>query len=632
MNTKEERLNFLFPHEKVREIQKDLVLAIHDSIIYKKNIIVHAPTGLGKTAAALGPALKHAIDKKLTVFFLTSRHTQHKIVIETLNKIKEEFNLNINVVSIIGKKWMCSIQGVSTLYTNEFAEYCRKLRENNDCEFYSNTKKATKLTERAKETLERIKQMGPCSSETVIKICKEAKLCPYEMSIALASKANVIVGDYYYIFNPMIRDGFLKKTGKKIEDSIIIVDEAHNLPNRVKDLATQRLSNVMLRRAIKEARKFSNNEIVENLTKMNEILLEISKNLNQKAYETIIKKQEFIEKINSIGDYDELIADLTFAGDSVREKQKQSYIGSIAIFLEQWRGSDEGFVRILSFRDIKQRPIFTLSYRCLDPSIMTKDVLNDDYCSILMSGTLTPTLMYKDMLGIKQCNEYNFKSPFPKENRINIIVQDVTTKFTSRSEEEYKKIAEISSKITNTVPGNSVVFFPSYYILDSVKKYFLKLSKKTIFIEKPDMEKNEKINLLEDFKKYKDVGAALLGVISGSFSEGIDLPGDYLKCVVIVGLPLSQPDLETKSLIDYYDKKFGKGWEYGYIIPAFNKSLQSAGRCIRSEKDKGAIVFMDSRYAWQNYYKYFPLDWNIKITKSDYIKLIDEFFRNNFSH
>ena len=153
-----------------------------------------------------------------------------------------------------------------------------------------------------------------------------------------------------------------------------------------------------------------------------------------------------------------------------------------------------------------------------------------------------------------------------------------------------------------------------------------------IFIEKSDMDKSERIHLLEEFKKYKDVGAVLLAVISGSFSEGIDLPGDFLKCVVVVGLPLSQPDLETKSLIDYYDKKFGKGWEYGYLIPAFNKSLQSAGRCIRSEKDKGVIVFMDKRYLWQNYYKYFPLDWNIKTAKADYVKIVDEFFRNNFSH
>jgi len=627
MNTKEERFDFLFPHEKVRDIQKDLVIAINDSIKNKKNLIVHAPTGLGKTAAALGPALKHAMEKKLSVFFLTSRHTQHKIVIETLRKIKDEFNINIDVVSIIGKKWMCAIQGVSTLYSNEFVEYCRKLKEGGECEFYNNTKKASKLTEKAKEVLENLKKMGPCNTETIISICKNEKVCPYEMSIALASKAVVVVADYNYAFNPAIREGFLKKTGKKIENSVIIIDEAHNLPNRVKDLATYRLGNVTIRRAIKEAKKYSQDNIIEKLSKLNSVLLDFSKNLNLKLNEIIIKKQEFVDKITSFADFDELIADLTFAGDFVREKQKQSYIGSIAQFLEQWRGDDNGFVRILSFKEIKQRPYLTLSYRCLDPSIITKDVLNNAYCSILMSGTLTPTLMYKELLGIKQCSEYNFKSPFPKSNRLNLIISGVTTKFTSRNEDEYRKIAEISSKITNIVPGNSVVFFPSYYLLDAVKKYFLKLSKKTIFTEKTEMGKSERLALLEDFKKYKDVGAVLLAVISGSFSEGIDLPG-ILKSVIVVGLPLSQPDLETKSLIDYYDKKFGKGWDYGYLIPAFNKSLQSAGRCIRSENDKGITIFMDTRYLWSNYYRYFPVDFEMRIAKTEkeYIDFINSFF------
>jgi DNA excision repair protein ERCC-2 len=133
--------------------------------------------------------------------------------------------------------------------------------------------------------------------------------------------------------------------------------------------------------------------------------------------------------------------------------------------------------------------------------------------------------------------------------------------------------------------------------------------------------------MLDRFKGYKDIGAVFLAVASGSFGEGIDLPGDLLKAVIVVGLPLSQPDLETKSLIDYFDKKFGKGWDYGYLFPAFNKTLQNAGRCIRSETDKGVIVFLDERYVWPNYRRCFPEDWEMVVSK-DPMYEINEFFSN----
>lgn len=139
------------------------------------------------------------------------------------------------------------------------------------------------------------------------------------------------------------------------------------------------------------------------------------------------------------------------------------------------------------------------------------------------------------------------------------------------------------------------------------------------------MNSDEKKDLLERFKSYKDIGAVLLGVASGSFSQSIDLPGDFLKAVVIVGLPLEKPDLETQELIDYYDKKYGQGWNYGYVYPAIAKCMQGAGRCIRSETDKGVVVLLDERFAWNSYLRCFPKNWNIQITRL-YAQRIKEFF------
>jgi DNA excision repair protein ERCC-2 len=247
---------------------------------------------------------------------------------------------------------------------------------------------------------------------------------------------------------------------------------------------------------------------------------------------------------------------------------------------------------------------------------------------ILMSGTLTPTSMYRELMGFREENtvEMTLKSPFPEKNKLSIIIPKTSTKFTERSEYQYKEMATIVSKLVNVIPGNSAVFFPSFRMRDDVYNY-MKDCEKTVFLEKQGLTKQEKEELLENFKSYKNVGAVLLGVTTGSFGEGIDLPGDFLKGVVIVGLPLQRPDLETKALIDYYDQKFKKGWDYGYVFPAFNRTLQSAGRCIRSETDRGVIVFLDERYAWPNYMRCFPPSWNLKTTIL-YESLIKAFFES----
>ena len=614
---------FLFPHEKIREVQNELIKEVNNCIKNKKNLIVHAPTGIGKTAGVLPMALSYALKNKSTVFFLTSRHTQHKIAIDTLKKIKEKHKIDFTAVDLIGKKHMCPVPGTNSLYSYDFAEYCKSQREENKCEFYSNIKNKSKLTPKTEMVLRKLKEIMPCDVEKVIEICAKEKLCPYEISMLLAKEACAVITDYYYIFSPSIRKTFFQKTGKELENSILIVDEGHNLSKRIIDLLTQKLSTIILRRGIKEAKKYGLTDTAEYLTAIKEVLEQLAGDVKE---EKIIKKEEFLEKVKLIEDYETLISNLEFAAEEIREKQKQSYLGSIANFLTAWAGEDKAFARILSKRDAMRFPIITLSYKCLDPSLLTSEIVNKAHSTVIMSGTLTPTSMYQDILGFEKDKtiEKEYTSPFPSKNKLSLIVPETTTKFTKRGQEEYRKIAEIAAKIVNMVPGNSAVFFPSYQLRDDIFHYFDPLCKKTIFLEKQILNKNEKEELLERFKSYKDTGAVLLAVTHANFSEGIDLP-DILKCVIVVGLPLQKPNLETGKLIEYYDQKFGRGWDYGYIFPAITKCLQGAGRCIRSETDRGVIVFLDERFAWENYKKCFPPDSNMFVTKL-YEDRIKEFF------
>ncbi len=617
----------LFPYETIRPVQDKFLKNIELALKYSRNLVVHAPTGIGKSVAALAPALKKA-KEGYTVFFLTSRHMQHLIAVDTLRDIKSSHNVKFSAVDIIGKQHMCAITGINKVKSGDFSEFCRKMREEKKCEFYTNTKKQNSLTVRARHLISKLENKKPLHSEELIKEVTNEEMCPYEIACALAKKSQVIISDYNYIFNPRIRESFFSKSAKDLEKAIVIIDEAHNLPERLRELLTKNLSLNLLKLALQEAEKNNYIETAKVLNYIKDLLKKYTTNMNIGS-EMLVERELFINDIKKKYDYYSIIEEFEMVADSIRDKERGSFIGSVGHFLDAWDNQEAGFARILSIKEGKKEPNAVLSYKCLDPSLISKEVIDNAYSVIMMSGTLTPTEMYKDITGFDadtQCIELN--SPFPKKNRLNLIIPKTTTKFTYRNNMQFENIAEVCAEIVNEVPGNSAIFFPSYSIRDSVYTYFRNKAYKTIFMEYKELTKDEKAELLERFKNSSKSGAVLLATTHGSFGEGVDLPGDYLKCVIVVGLPLSRPNLETQELIAYYDKKFGKGWDYGYVIPAFNKVLQSAGRCIRSETDKGIVVFLDERYIWPRYKKLFPSDWEMKIS-NNYSDEIKRFFKNN---
>jgi DNA excision repair protein ERCC-2 len=163
-------------------------------------------------------------------------------------------------------------------------------------------------------------------------------------------------------------------------------------------------------------------------------------------------------------------------------------------------------------------------------------------------------------------------------------------------------------------------------MMHTIKDLLEQRTDRKLFVEDRTMDKEGKQGMLDEFADRKDEkDSVLLGVAAGSFGEGVDYPGEVLKAVFVVGLPLQRPDLETKELIDFYDELFGKGWDYGYSYPAMNRAIQAAGRCIRSKDDEGVIIYMDERYDWSNYRKVFPPGKKLKTTRAPW-KDIEEFF------
>lgn len=615
-------LSALFPHQTIRAGQDDLIKDILIAFSKGKTLLANAPTGLGKTASALTVAISEAKKNKKKIFFLTNRHTQHKIAVDTLQQIKKKTGQEIICADLIGKRWMCN-QSVAGLFGNDFNEYCRAIVEKGECEFYNNVIKKRELQVEAKLLIKELKITGPFHNEELIRKSHQQRMCGYELTLALAKDADVIIGDYYYLFNPFVASRLLNKLDIEFEDIILIIDEGHNLPQRITDMLSSNLTNNMIKNGLMEAKKFGYNGLVLWLEGLEKLLQSLSNFTQDK--ERLIRRETFTQGVNMVVDYEQLNNEIEAAAAEIRKKQRRSFLGGISTFLTNWQDEEEeGYTRILSEKEGKYGPLIVLSHSCLDPAIITKNIFARVHAALIMSGTLQPTFMYRDVLGITEGTERVYNSPFPPQNRLSLIIPKTSTKYSLRGPEMYQQIADISSELCKLIPGNITLFFPSYYLRDSIAELIVSDKKK--FWEKSSMSKEEKEQLLAEFKEAKQNGGLLLGVTGANFAEGVDFPGDLLQGVIVIGIPLARPNLKTKEIISYYQQKFARGWDYGYLYPAMNKCLQSAGRCIRSETDKGAIIFLDERFVWQKYYDCFADKVGLRVAK-DYKKTVKEFFQ-----
>ncbi len=430
----------LFPYKSYRKIQRAFIAQIESAINNRQRLIVHAPTGSGKTASVLAPALPYAINNKKVIFFLTSKNTQHIIANTTLKQIKEKYGCQISSADMVGRKWMCSQKGITLLSSNEFNEYCKEVRKRDMCIYYLNTKSRHSASPRAQRVAKELKEVSPLSVEDVNSICSEADLCPYEVSCMLAKGATIIIADYNYLLNQNIRTSFLARANLKPEDIILIIDEAHNLPERARALLSDKLTSFIIDQAAKECKALGYKETMHKTLYLNSLLAEFANKLISKdKEEAIIPKDSFIKSIQEKTDYLSLISDLAQVGEGMLLKKKRSFANSIATFLKNWLGPEEGFVRIISKeRSASGKGYYSLEYACLDPSIIIKPIASSCHSFVAMSGTLTPTFMYCDLFGLDSgAILAEYENPFPKSNKLSLIVPITTTKFTTRNPAMY---------------------------------------------------------------------------------------------------------------------------------------------------------------------------------------------------
>ena len=629
-----------FPYDEVRNGQDKFIEEVYDSIKSNKNILVSAPTGVGKSISALAPAIYQAKARGLSVICLTSRQTQANQIIKTIMDIQKTSQETINYVAFIGKRSMCIHEDRDLYPAQDFNEFCKKTREKGKCGHYLNARNSE--FEELRKSIIKDSVTSGMSVEGFVDMCKrvtpnyeeypeESKcgFCPYEVAGEKAYKADVVICDFNYMFQQGIREGFLGKIGRPLEESILLIDEAHNLPDRIRNAYSYNLTSQMLKNAITELRDFKQTKHLEEYVRILQQLIEdsiINKSLQEIQIDKEYLTREYLPKIEA-QKLNEVVEELQEFSLLVKEERVISHVERVANFIERWNDSDtQNYLRLLEKDQANNATQATLKLKCIDPAQISGEVVNKSFSTIMMSATLSPIEMYRDLLGVENAKLLELDSPFSHQNQLTLVVDDVTTKYSSRSPTMYEKIGKkLQTSLVSAHGKNAIVFFPSYSLMEQILSTInlLDLERK-VYKEQKNMTKEQKEQIVEDFKSplgFSGKAKVLFAVTSGSFAEGLDLPSDALEMVIVVGLPLGVPDLTTTALINHFDKKFKKGQLYGYVYPAMSKIIQAGGRCIRTSQDRGAVILMDNRFYFPKYAQTFPKNWKLKKTNDIAIDL-----------
>lgn len=585
---------------------------VERTLLREGHLILESGTGSGKTVCALTGALQAALSTGKKVLYLTRTNSQEKQVILELRRINE--TTPILGVALQGRQGTCPLirrdKELSNGTPEELSKICRDKRRRvledrpGGCRFFKGLRDLD-----IEELVAHCRKELP-TAEELIEHCDSLNICPHEVMKELAREAKVVTAPYAYFFVPFIRNSLLDWMDVPLEDLILIVDEAHNLPDYTREIESFQLSRHILEAVGKEVEEYGDPEIGKGVS-LNDLRLECSELLEEAVREYLIDEDglippSFVEEglmaaftcsSRSLQAMAKLVME---QGEIIRESRfaqgrlPRSYTHSLGAFLSYWSTLDEEcFVKLVVGGE---NPC--LKAYCIDPVVTTSALLG---CggSVHMSGTLSPLNEYRDSIGIpSDAGMATFPSPFPRENRRVFYVQDVSTKYEEMqaSPEMVGLIEDHVVQVCNGIKRNTVVFFPSYSLMDRFLDDGVsrRISRK-VHLEERGMGQLELMDVVARFKRLEEDGQVLFAVMGGRISEGIDFPEEELELAIVVGIPYPKPTARQRALMHHYELRFRKGWEYAVKGPALRKMQQSIGRLIRTERDVGAALVLDRR-------------------------------------
>jgi len=629
----------LFPY-KPRKNQIAIMQTLKKIIDNRENIIFESGTGSGKTVCTLSSTLECVLENNKKIIYTTRTNAQQRQVILELRAIRQKNKKlceNLFGVGMQGRSNMCILARNDPEFSNGTAEELSKL-----C---STRKKNTKSNNKGKnciyyqnfldiEKTKKIKQWFKTNlptAEEFIDYCEKKQICPYEINKILMRESKLVIVPYIYVFDTMISNMLLDCMSVPEEDIILVVDEAHNLPDFIRDLNSAQLSLYMLNGCLFEAEKFGDPSMLDGrfpVSAFCKTIIDVVHDLRDtfvygilengirripiKNNDAFIPSHEFETEIISrlkitSKTLRDIVADLVAYGEKIQEyrqkdgKLPRSYIHKLGLFLDFWTNLElDQYAKLIVDASAGKNP--RIESFCLDPSVGA-NILHRFHSTIHMSGTLEPLEEYRDSMGLAENTELiSFPSPFLSKNRRIFFVNDVSTKYDEmiKDDKTMDRMIGYVTEICNTFPKNTMVFFPSFNIMSMFRRNedICNINRCTFF-EEQKMSQIALMDLVSDFKEQGNHengdGAALFSVMGGRISEGMDFPAEQLEIALIVGIPYPKPTARQRGLQRYYDIKFRKGWEYTVEAPTARKLLQSIGRLIRDEKDRGVAVIFDRR-------------------------------------
>ncbi|UCH04247.1 MAG: hypothetical protein JSW05_11825 [Candidatus Thorarchaeota archaeon] len=613
-----ERLTYaeFFPYPEPRKGQDGMMASIEDAVRNGTHICAEAPNGFGKTCATLSGAMPWVRENNGKILYCARTHRQLDRVMEELETISERSE--VTGVSFRGRRHMCINQFVleNADLVAPISEVCSQLKTNRKCSYYEKLRDSG-LPEDLLEDMPKSVLTAP----ELINIGKRRSICPYELAKSLAKVVDVVALSYLYVFDPWILETFLPDLETPMSRMILVQDEAHNVPQTALNSASDSLAIGTVRRAIQEAKTYSDSISKDYSESLERNVLNLSSDMkdnDEMAIDPYVIYKLVLED-SATGMEQDVLGHMKDLGIKIRRsllragKFPRSAIHRVADFMQKWATwseHDNYAFMLTSTRKFKESKRVSLDLVALDPTTVTAPILNLVHSSIAVSGTISPLDAYSEMLGFDEGSiRMSFHNPFAVRNRLCLVVDGVDTSFQGRSDAMFNRFVDHCVAVAHATPGNTGIFTTSYSVAKSLLKAGLEERLKVkLYQEEPGMKGTENDRMIESFKKMGEKGGAvLLGVQGGRNSEGGDFPGPSMESAVVVGVPYARPTPRIEALIEYYDRRFNqKGRDYAYVLPAMARAVQTAGRPVRKLDDRGAIILLDQRFKTPYLQRFIP--------------------------
>lgn len=575
------QIEFPFPY---REGQRDLVASVYRTILRKKKLFIQAPTGVGKTMATVFPAVR-AVGEGLgeKIFYLTAKTIMRTVAEQAFSLLKEK-GLLYKTITLTAKEKIC---------------FCEEAECNPDACPY-----AKGHFDRVNDAVfDLITHSGDWSREVLEEQAKKYMVCPFEMSLDVSNWADAVICDYNYAFDPQAHlKRFFSESGKG--EYLFLIDEAHNLVERGREMYSASLYKEDLLE-VRKLVKAEDPKLAKGLSECNQQFLELKRECEHyqilKSVSHIALK--LMNVLSKLEDY------LEECKDAEKKKRVLDFYFAVRSFLNIHDIMDENYV---IFSEMMEDGRFQIKLFCVNPAVNLQNYLEQGNSTIFFSATLLPVHYYKKLLSVKKDDYAVYAhSSFPQENKFLFIGTDVSTRYTRRGESTYQRFARYIAVMAEQKKGNYMAFFPSYRFLEEVHTCFLECVDHEVdsICQVSYMDEEQREEFLEEFEQEREKSLVAFCVMGGIFSEGIDLTDDKLIGAVIAGTGLPQVCTEREILKQYFNAADMDGFDYAYLYPGMNKVLQSAGRVIRTESDRGVILLLDDRFRAMRYREVFPREW-----------------------